>query len=66
MKKTRNLKIYPKLRVRTWDNIIVPEIRLQGKWLEKLGFKEGGNIKIEQNYKKITITIIENKRINEQ
>lgn len=59
MKKSRTLKIYPKIRVRTWDRIIVPEIRLQGVWLKNLGFKQGDKIKIEE-YKNKLIIILDN------
>ncbi|MEO0525931.1 MAG: SymE family type I addiction module toxin [Bacteroidota bacterium] len=51
MKKPRVLKIHPKFRFRTWDTITVPEIRLEGKWLEKLGFKKGHKIQIQESKK---------------
>lgn len=58
MEKFRTLKIYSKFRSRTWDCTTVPEIRLEGKWLDKLGFKEGGQeVIIEQQKNKLTITI---------
>jgi toxic protein SymE len=34
----RSLKVYPKHRSNTWSEVHVPEIRLCGNWLEKLGF----------------------------
>lgn len=57
MTKTRKLKIHTKYqsRVRYW--IKIPEIRLEGKWLDKLGFKQGQIIIIEQQKNKLTITI---------
>jgi len=42
--------------IKRWDNIFVPEIRLEGKWLEELGFKTGQEIDIEQTHDRITIT----------
>jgi toxic protein SymE len=53
----RKLKIHSKFRTRRWDNTTVPEIRLEGKWLERLGFKEGQIVNIEQKKNKLTITI---------
>lgn len=57
MKGFRKLKIYTKFRSRTYDNILIPEIRLEGKWLEKLGFKQGETVCIEQKKNKLIITI---------
>lgn len=57
MSKLRILKVYRKFRYRTWDNTTVPEIRLAGKWLEKLGFKSGSEVEIEQKKNKLIITV---------
>ena len=57
MKQFRKLKIHSKYRTRRWDNITIPEIRLEGRWLEELGFKEGEHIQIEQQQDKLTITL---------
>ena len=57
MNQFRKLKIHSKFRTRRWDNTTVPEIRLEGKWLERLGFKEGQIVNIEQKKNKLTITI---------
>ena len=57
----RKLKIYQKFRNRTWDNTTVPEIRLEGNWLKKLGFEIGKEIEIKQQKNKLTITLIEKK-----
>jgi len=57
MKPYRKLKVYAKFRTRTWDITIVPEIRLTGKWLDRLGFKEGKEIQIQQQKNKLTITL---------
>lgn len=34
----------------------IPYIRIKGKWLEKLGFKQGQKISIQVSDKKLTIT----------
>lgn len=57
MEKIRILKVHSKVRYRRWDNTTVPEIRLEGKWLEQLGFEQGNEIIIKQNKKKLTITL---------
>ncbi|CAA0252445.1 conserved hypothetical protein [Tenacibaculum maritimum] len=62
MRKFRILKIYSKFRYRTWDNTTVPEIRLEGKWLEKLGFEQGKEVQIEQKKNKLIITVKKEKR----
>ncbi len=59
MEKLRKKKVYTKFRSRTYDNITIPEIRLEGKWLEKLGFKEGETIIIQQETNKLTIMILQ-------
>lgn len=55
------LQIYTKFLVRTSDTISVPEIRLKGKWLEKLGFVKGADISIQQETNKLIITLDEEK-----
>jgi toxic protein SymE len=57
MEKLRKKKIYTKFRSRTYDHIHIPEIRLEGKWLQKLGFTQGQMINIEQKKNKLIITI---------
>jgi toxic protein SymE len=59
MEKLRKKKVYTKFRNRTYDNITIPEIRLEGKWLEKLGFKQGQHIVIQQELNKLTIMILQ-------
>ena len=49
MKKIRKLKIYSKHRARRWDSVTVPEIRLQGNWLERSGFREGSEIEVRED-----------------
>jgi toxic protein SymE len=53
------LTVYTKFRVRTYDNTTVPEIRLEGRWLEKVGFNKGQMVKIEQEPGRLIITIDE-------
>ncbi len=57
MNRFRKLKIQRKYRSRVWDNTTVPEIRLEGRWLEKLGFTVGEQVQIEQQHNKLTITL---------
>lgn len=57
MNRFRKLKIHSKFRARRWDNTTVPEIRIEGRWLEELGFKEGEQVQIEQQQNKLTITL---------
>ncbi|WP_430411559.1 SymE family type I addiction module toxin [Kordia sp.] len=61
MKKTRKLKIHSKFREREYDRIIIPEIRLAGKWLESLGFIGGNEVIIHQQKNKLVITIYKEK-----
>lgn len=57
MNRFRKLKIHSKFRNRRWDNTTIPEIRLEGKWLEEVGFKQGQNINILIEENKLIITI---------
>lgn len=58
MEKLRKKKVYSKFRCRTYDVIRIPEIRLEGRWLDKLGFKEGTEIVIQQEPNKLTIMVL--------
>ena len=62
MNRFRKLKIYSKFRTRRWDNTTVPEIRLQGKWLENLGFKEGAQVKIKEQHHQLIITVLQQEK----
>ncbi|WP_428228511.1 SymE family type I addiction module toxin [Flavobacterium sp.] len=54
----RRLKIYEKRQTRKYyKTVAIPEINLKGKWLEKLGFKIGLMVNIEQKENKLIITI---------
>jgi toxic protein SymE len=55
--KIRRLTVYTKFRERTYDNTAVPEIRLEGRWLEKVGFNRGQRVKIEQEQGRLIITL---------
>ncbi|PVH25501.1 SymE family type I addiction module toxin [Sphingobacterium corticibacter] len=57
MKSTRKLKIQGKFRKRRWDSISVPEIRLEGKWMEEVGFKQGQYVNIQVAKNKLIIRI---------
>jgi toxic protein SymE len=60
--KNRLLKVTSKFQRRSRQKwISVPEIKLSGKWLKRLGFKEGDYAKIETFEKKIVITLIKPK-----
>ena len=63
MEKLRKKKVYTKFRNRTNDIIRIPEIRLEGKWLEKLGFTEGSEIVIQQELNKLTIMVLKLKSL---
>ncbi|MGS2763704.1 SymE family type I addiction module toxin [Sinomicrobium sp. M5D2P9] len=45
--------------------IIIPEIRLCGKWLQDIGFEHGQTIKVKQEKNKITITVDEKNQTDE-
>jgi len=65
LSKVRILKIYSKFRYRRWgNNYSVPEIRLEGQWLEQLGFEQGNEVLIEQKKKKLIITVKKEKEHN--
>jgi toxic protein SymE len=58
MKTTRTLKIHSKYQARRWGRgVSIPEIKLEGKWLEQLGFKQGHMVKVKQMKNKLTITL---------
>ena len=54
---TRRLKVYSKYRQRTYDNTVVPEIRLEGRWLEKSGFSQGQKVVVEQERGRLIIRL---------
>jgi hypothetical protein len=42
----RTMKIQPRYRENKYSTVHVPEIRLSGFWLDKLGFAEGRRVTI--------------------
>ena len=40
------------------NNSQIPQIRIQGKWLEKLGFREGKKILVQEKYGELTIKLV--------
>jgi toxic protein SymE len=57
MSRFRKLKIHSKYQARAFGGTTIPEIRLEGKWLDELGFKQGQMVNIEQEKNKLIITI---------
>lgn len=58
MRNSRKLKIHTKYQARAYGaTTTIPEIRLEGKWLDKLGFKQGQIVTINQKKNKLIITI---------
>lgn len=54
----RLLKVYYKFRMNLFNTKRVPEIRLCGNWLEDLGFKEGDDIVVSLEKRRIEICVI--------
>lgn len=55
--KPRILTVRYKHQKREWQYVTVPEIRLEGKWLESLGFEIGGKVQVIQDHEKLIITV---------
>lgn len=53
----KRIKIQPKHRKRTYDKIIIPEIKMEGKWLKESGFEEGMYVNVEVQENKLIITL---------
>jgi toxic protein SymE len=62
MENIRKLKIHTKLQPRQDGAAEVPEIRLEGKWLENLGFEQGKTVTIIQEVKRLVITVDDKRR----
>ena len=58
MSSFRILKVYRKFQRRRWDHKVVPEIRLEGDWLQDLGFEIGDAIEVLQEKHQLTIKLI--------
>jgi toxic protein SymE len=41
------------------NNTEIPQIRIQGKWLEKLGFREGKKILIQEKHGELLIKLVQ-------
>lgn len=60
--KTRTLKVYDKILLRSSyatqqsRRVLLPEIRLMGKWLADCGFEPGQHIEVRQTRHKLIIT----------
>jgi toxic protein SymE len=44
----RTLKIHKKFRATRYETKLVPEIKLCGKWLERLGFEKGKTVQVTE------------------
>jgi len=53
----RLLKVYYKFRMNIFSTKKVPEIRLCGNWLENIGFKEGDDIVVSLDKRRIEICL---------
>jgi toxic protein SymE len=63
VQKIRTLKIQPLIRVSRWsDDTTVPEIRLCGAWLAKLGFCYGEKVEVRTSEGKLVITPVREDR----
>ncbi|RYY52850.1 MAG: type I addiction module toxin, SymE family [Chitinophagaceae bacterium] len=55
---TRLMKVYYRFRMYRRSQNRVPEIRLTGNWLERIGFNEGDHIVVSLDKRRIEICII--------
>ncbi|RYG41579.1 MAG: type I addiction module toxin, SymE family [Chitinophagaceae bacterium] len=58
LEKIKRLKIQPLIRCTRWESTTVPEIRLSGAWLEKLGFNCGERVEVRMSEGKLVITAV--------
>lgn len=58
VKRERKVKIYTKHIYSSGKSVVVPEIRLCGKWLTELGFVSGSQIAILCNQNEIHIKVV--------
>lgn len=60
-KHERKLTVSYKFQNRAYQQMVmIPEIRLTGKWLKKSGFDEGLKVNVVVEEKKLIITLDEN------
>jgi toxic protein SymE len=55
-KRIRLLKVQPKIFNRSQGHVVLPEIKLCGKWVEELGFLVNEKVQIICENGRITIT----------
>jgi toxic protein SymE len=64
-KENRTLKVYEATEIRERNTlygtrcVVTPQIRLQGRWLEELGFEPGKQLNVHCDEGKLTITVAE-------
>jgi hypothetical protein len=59
---TKTIKLQPKLRQLADSTKIVPELKISGVWLEKIGFKAGATVHITVKEKQLIIGPEKNKQ----
>ena len=59
VRKVRNLKIQPDIKVNQWSNTTVPVIRLSGVWLARLGFTPLQRVTVTTRPKQLIIRLDE-------
>ncbi len=52
---SKTIKLQPKHRALAWGQKVVPELRVNGVWLEQHGFKAGEQIEITIQQNQLTI-----------
>ena len=58
---SRKVKLQPKLRQLAYSEKVVPELKISGIWLEKIGFKAGETVNITVREKQLIIEPFKNK-----
>jgi toxic protein SymE len=57
-KNQRTIKISGKYQARANEEIIVPEIKLSGKWLKESGFSSGRQVAVQVEKDRLVITLV--------
>jgi toxic protein SymE len=57
-KNERTIKISGKYQSRVNEEIIVPEIKLSGKWLKESGFSSGRQVAVQVEKDRLVITLV--------
>jgi hypothetical protein len=57
-KQSKQVKLQPKHRKLTWEDKIVPELKISGVWLEAAGFRAGEKVNIAIRENQLIITAI--------